>query len=185
MKNIEKKYIYIGVGIAIFIIILSICLFFIFKNKHIKYNTLTSSDGSFQISFPNNINYQVNDKENNEFVIDLFSKKDEMFFYVSRIEKSRMIDLFTVANDDKENYLKDKENIYNDSGLVSFDVHNYKGYEYSFIYTDNSYGKDFYCNIMWIETDKNLYVLNFEVIKDRMEYFKDIFINIRNSFVEL
>lgn len=181
MEFIKKNYLYIG--ITIFFIILMILLFFIFKNSKITYHTLTASDGSFQISFPSNIS--VTHNNDNEFVIDLYATKEDMFFYANTIEKSRMIDLPQIINKDKENDFKLKQNIREDSGLLSLNFDSYTGYEYHYIYTDNSYGKDFYSHVVWIETDKNLYVLNFEIPQENVEKFQDIFNNIKNSFVEL
>lgn len=186
MENPKKKYIYISivVAIAIFIIIFS-SLFFIFQNKEVTYGTITASDGSFQVSFPSNIPYQSNQKEDNEFVIDLYSNKEEMFFYATKISKSREIDLYQIVVDDKENYLKEKENIRDDSGVIPFTIGDYKSYEYKFVYYDSAYGKDFYSNVVWIETDTTLYVLNFEVVNENIEKYQDIFLNIKNSFIEL
>lgn len=186
MKNIEKKYVYIGIGVAVFVaVIVIVSLLFAFNKKEITYTQLTASDGSFQVNFPSNIPYQTNQKENNEFVIDLYSNQDEMFFYATKISKSRQIDLSQIVADDKENYLKEKQNIREDSGIVPFTIGNYQSYEYQFIYSDASYGKDFYSNVVWIETDTNLYVLNFEVVNENVEKYQDIFLNIKNSFVEL
>lgn len=184
MENLKKKYIYIGLGILAIVITISLCLFF-FCNSKVEYITLTSSDNSFSVNFPSNINYQINQTENNDFVIDLYSNKDEMFFYATKIEKSREIDLYQIVVDDKQNYFKDKQNIRDDSGINSFTLKDYKAYEYEFVYTDASYGKDFYSNVVWIETAKNLYILNFEVANDNYEKYQDIFLNIKSSFVEL
>ena len=184
MEFFKNKYFYIGLGIVATIIIIGICLFFFFNSK-VEYITLTASDNSFNIDFPSNVPYQINQAENNSFVIDLYSNKDEMFFYATRIEKSREINLQQIIEDDKKAYLKDKQNIQNDSGIIPFTISNYKSYEYNFIYSDTSYGKDFYSNVVWIETDKNLYILNFEVVNDMKEKYLDIFLNIKNSFVEL
>lgn len=184
MENLKKKYFYIGLGIVAVVIIICICLYFVFRNE-IKYTTLTASDNSFSINFPSNISYQINRADNNEFVIDLYSNKDDMFFYATKIEKSREIDLYQIVVDDKENYLKDKPNIQDDSGVVPFTIGNYKSYEYKFVYNDGSYGKDFYSNVVWIETEKNLYVLNFEAVNEMKEKYQDIFLNIKNSFMEL
>lgn len=184
MKIFKNKYFYIGLVIISTIIFIGICIFFFFNNK-VKYSTLTASDNSFSINFPSNISYKINQSENNDFVIDLYSDKDEMFFYATKIEKSREIDLYQIVIDDKEAYLKDKQNIQDDSGVVPFTIGNYKSYEYKFIHFDDSYGKDFYSNVVWIETEENLYILNFEVINDNIQKYEDIFLNIKNSFVEL
>ncbi|MBO5479154.1 MAG: hypothetical protein J6A04_05615 [Clostridia bacterium] len=187
MENTKKKYIYISIGIAVAILVILVfsCIFFVFQNKNVTYSTITASDGSFEINFPSNIRYQINQSQNNDFAIDLYSNQDEMFFYATKISKSREIDLYQIVVDDKENYLKEKQNIQDDSGIIPFTIGNYKSYEYKFVHSDSSYGKDFYSNVVWIETDTNLYVLNFEVVTDNMEKYQDIFLNIKNSFVEL
>ena len=43
----------------------------------------------------------------------------EMFLYATKIAKSREIDFYQVVNDDKENYLKQKQNTREDSGIIS------------------------------------------------------------------
>ena len=70
-----------------------------------KVTILNSSDNKFSISIPSNIKYKVNSKENNEFVIDLYSEQDDMYMYASTISKARELDLYEVASDDKKNYL--------------------------------------------------------------------------------
>jgi hypothetical protein len=176
MEKLNLKKVFASIGILIIIAIVIVgCVLYSPKNNEITYSTLISSDESFQISFPSNISYKINQKEDNEFIIDLYSTDYEMFFYATKIAKLRQVDFYQVVNDDKENYLQDKQNIYDDSGIVSSDIPNYTSYEYSFIYSDTSYGKDFYSYVVWIETDNNLYVLNFEVVKENMDLFKDIF----------
>lgn len=180
----NKKFIYIGIAIIVFILIIAFCIsHFLFKNTPIKNTILTATDNSFTIEVPSNISYQTSNDTN--FVIDISSKKDEMFIYASHISKERMVDFYQIVQDDKERYMSEKQNIRDDSGIVQTKVHDYTAYEYSFVYSDSSYGKDFYNTVIWIETEKNLYILNFEVINDNIEKYKDIFLNIKNSFVEL
>ncbi|MCI8482073.1 MAG: hypothetical protein HFJ27_03145 [Clostridia bacterium] len=181
----KKNYIYIGIGILVAIILVLSGLFFLLKHPKITYSPIIASDGSFQINFPSSITYQMNQKENNEFILDLYSAKDEMFLYATKIAKSRQIDLLQIANNDKANYQKDKANVREASEVISSNVQNYKVYEYHFVYTDSSYGKDFYSNVVWFETNSYLYVLNFEVVKENIDKFQDIFLNIKNSFIEL
>ena len=69
-------------------------------------------------------------------------------------------------------------------GINEISINNNKAYEYSLVYSDKNYGKDFYCNVVWIETTNNIYILNFEVVNDNIDKYKDIFNNIKNSFVE-
>ena len=167
------------------LIIIGCAIYFSLSPEKVTYNTLSSVDNSFSIVLPSNVSYQINNTDNNHFILDLYSPEDEMFLYSTKIPKQRDIDLYQVVEDDKANYLKEKQNIQNDSGILPVTINEYKSYEYNFIYFDNSYAKNFYSNIVWIETPKNLYILNFEVSNDNIEKYLDIFNNIKNSFTEL
>lgn len=180
----NKKHIFIGIVIAILVIVI-IGLIYFFNKSKITYTTLKSSDGKFSIELPSNIEYKINSKENNDFTIDLYSVKDEMYMYASSVEKTRELDLLEIVQDDKTSYIADKENITDDTGINEINIKDYKAYEYSLKYYDKEYGKDFYSNIVWIETSNNIYILNFEVISNNTDRYKDIFSNIKNSFVEL
>lgn len=181
----NKKFIYLGLVIIAFIIIIFFCIFhFSSKNNVNKSTVFTAIDNSFSLEIPSSISCQVN-SDNNDFVIDLSSKKEELFIYASHIPKERMVDFYQIVQDDKERYFNEKQNIRDDSGIIQTKINDYIAYEYSFVYYDSTYGKDFYNNILWIETEKSLYILNFEVINDNIENYKDIFLNIKNSFVEL
>ncbi len=185
INSSNKKYMYIGVAILAIVVIITCILILSLKKTELTYTTLIATDGSFHVDFPTNISYVINNQENNEFVIDLYSKEDEMFFYATKISKIRELDFASVIHKDKENYLKDKENIHDDSGIIPFTLPNTTAYEYHFIYTDTSYGKEFYCNVLWVETEDHLYVLNLEVVNENKENFEEIFEKIKSSFVEL
>lgn len=179
----NKKYILIG-AISTVVIIIACAVFFMSRRSD-EYKDLESTDRKFKISIPTSINYIANSKENNDFTIDLYSKQDEMYMYATTIEKKRELDLYEVASDDKTEYFKDKENIRDDSGIIQTTINNYKACEYNLVYYDKEYGKDFYCNVVWLETQNYIYVFNFEVVNNNADKYNDIFINIKNSFVEL
>ena len=187
MNNINiKKVIFIVIAIiAIIAVCISIFMFNHKKDNTEKYATLTSTDNKFSIQIPNNIKYKVNSVPNNDFTIDLYSDTDEMFMYATTIEKARELDLYEVVNDDKTSYFKDKENIRDDTGITKTKINGFDAYEYSLVYYDANYTKDFYCHVVWIETSNNVYVFNFEVKNENSDKYKDIFINIQNSFKEL
>lgn len=181
----NKKYLSIGISIITLLLIALIIFNFIKKEPSVTYQFITASDGSCKIELPNTISYQMNTQENNDFIIDLYSKQDEMFLYLSRIEKNRIVHLEDIVKADKENYMKNKENNQDISNIEKIDFKDNTAYEYHFIHYDASYGKDFYSYVLWIETEKNLYVLNFEVITQNLEKYQDVLLNIKNSFVEL
>lgn len=184
----KKTFIFI-----VILVMLVICFFscnlisqYVNKNKNIDgYTTLTSLDNTFTINLPNNINYKINTNPTNDFTIDLYSEKDKMFIYATSIEKKREINLYEITADDKTSYFKDKENIREDTGITETTVNGNKAYEYSLIYFDKEYNDDFYCHVVWIETQTNIYILNFEVVNENAEKYKGKFLDIQNSFVIL
>ncbi len=112
----NKKKVVIALAILILIIALIIFCIFNSSNKNPAEDVkLTSSDGKFSINLSSNISYKVNSKENNNYTIDLYSEEDEMFIYATSIEKLREIDLYEIVEGDKTSYLKDKENLRDDS----------------------------------------------------------------------
>lgn len=70
-------------------------------------------------------------------------------------------------------------------GILENKINDSKSFEYNLYYFDKEYNKDFYCHVVWIETKNYIYVLNFEVEKKNADKYKDVFINIKNSFKEL
>lgn len=70
-------------------------------------------------------------------------------------------------------------------GIIETKVAGNKAFEYSLVYYDPTYKKDFYCHVVWIETSNNIYVFNFEVKNENAEKYKNIFSDIKNSFKEL
>lgn len=179
----KKNFIMILIGILL-VIVIGIIVYFSFKQP-VTYNILKSSDEKFSIDIPSNIEYKINPNEDNEFTINIYSVKDEMYIYASSLQKTRDLDLLDIVTDDKTSYVSSKENMHDESNINLINIKDYKAYDYNFRYFDSSYGKDFYSNVVWIETPNNLYVLNFEVISDNSDKYIDIFTTIKNSFVEL
>ena len=104
-----------------------------------------------------------------------------MYIYTTTISKARELDLLNIIKDDKASYLSDKENIINDTEIVETNINGYTGYEYSLEYYDSEYKDNFYANIIWIETQENVYILNFEVVTKNTEKIKPIFDSIKSS----
>lgn len=142
-----------------------------------------SDDEKFQISIPETIEIEFNTDEN--YTLDLFCKKDNMYLYANTIYKNREIDLLDYVQEDKEYLLSTKENARDSTDITSMDIKDYKTYTYCLTYTDSSFGKDFYTQIVWIETSQNIYILNLEVITENKKAYTQIFNDIANSFTEL
>ena len=187
MKNIQfinKKHLLIA--LVTLIIIILIIVFFIKKpykknSENTSYSIVTSTDKKVSLSIPNTVSYKINDDENNDYILDLSSQEDDMYVYVSSIKKLHEIDFSSIVNDDRQSYMQNKQNIREDSGIYEGTINNTKSLEYHFVYFDENLSKDFYCNVVWIETSDNIYVFNFEVANDNMNMYGDIFSNMKNG----
>ncbi len=114
----DKKTHMIIISIVIIISLIGIFCFINKKSKENNYTTLISTDQKFSIELPNFIKYRQNSAPNNDFTIDLYSESDEMFMYATTIAKTRELDLYEIASDDKTAYFKDKENLRDDSRYI-------------------------------------------------------------------
>lgn len=180
----KKKKVILS-GIVVIAILISIFLFiFLSSKKEASYQTITSTDHRFSLQIPSDRNYKINTKEDSTFTLDFYSVSDEMYCYASTIKKQREVNLLDLVNEDKTSYLADKENIRDDSGIQEIKLKDYKTYEYTLTYYDSSYGKDFYADVVWIETENYLYILNFEVIHANQKIYQEIFFKMKNSFTE-
>lgn len=179
MKN-SKVLIAFGV---LFLIIL-ILLGGFFYNRYFCYTAISSTDNSFKISVPNRVKFKVKESSGENYFLDFYCVKDEMFFYSNVINKQSEINLKEVVNNEKNNVSLNLQNVNMVSDILEFTINNYKACKYSYTYTDTSYGNDLFAEVVWIETDSKIYVLDLEVITKNMEKYKGIFEKIENSFNE-
>ena len=148
-----------------------------------KYVIVESDDEEFQINIPENIEIEFYNNEN--YSLDLFSENDNFYLYASTIYKTREVDLLDYVKDDREYVLNSKQNTKSPTDIISLSVQDYVSYTYSFTYTDLDFCKDFYTQVVWIETSENIYILNFEVATENEEKYIQIINNIIDSFIEL
>lgn len=178
-KFLNKKTIVISVALVVLIAII-LSIFFITNNNSTPVE-LTSNDSSFKISIPGKIKFE----RKNSNTLDIFSKKDEMILSTTVMEKQRDVNIEDIAKLEMAGLSSLKQNLDNLSDLNKIEVKNYEAYKYSYTYYDKDYQNDFYTEIVWIKTEKNIYVLDCEVITKNQEKYKTLFNEIINSFEEI
>lgn len=178
-KFLNKKTIVISVALVVLIAII-LSIFFITNNNSTPVE-LTSNDSSFKISIPGKIKFE----RKNSNTLDIFSKKDEMILSTTVMEKQRDVNIEDIAKLEMAGLSSLKQNLDNLSDLNKIEVKNYEAYKYSYTYYDKDYQNDFYTEIVWIKTEKNIYVLDCEVIIKNQEKYKTLFNEIINSFEEI
>lgn len=180
---LEHKKICIIALCVIALLAVSVCVFVIIHNTNnkVEFITVNSRDNLFSLTLSTKLNYTVNNSNDN-FSLDLCDSLNEVYIYGNTIEKSREIDLYDVINEDKNSYFASKENAFEVMGIKEINLDNCSGYEYSMTYKDSEYGKDFYCNIVWLQTDNHIFIINFEVPNNKVDNFKQIFEDMKTSF---
>ena len=178
MKN---KIIWI---LSIFVIILFVIFGYYFYHKNFCYTTVSSRDNSFSISIPNKVNFKFKDSSEDDYFLDFYSIKDNMFFYSNIIDKKAEINLVDVVNEEKNNLNSNFENVNVLSDVENFSFNNYNACKYSYTYKEPNLNKDLYAEVFWIETNSKIYVLDLEVSSEKIDKYKPIFDHIEYSFIE-
>ena len=104
---------------------------------------------------------------------DIYDSKEKIFEYFK-----------DVITSEKDNVSNARENARDISDIIQMNVPNCESYKYTFTYYDSSLETDLYSNVVWIKTDKHIYILDFEVILDNKDKYVTIFDDITNSFKE-
>ena len=179
----KKKRIFILIFVIILVAILAFVGHKIYKTYFCS-TDISAYDNSFKLTIPNRIKYKIKESSEQNYTLDLYSIKDEMFLYSTVIDKKTEINLEETVKNEKENVSKTLSNFNNILDVKKISIQNYNSYKYSYTYSDSDYGKDLYAEIVWIETDSKIYVLDLEVITKNMNKYKPLFEKIENSFTE-
>ena len=173
--------------IIVIVTILIICLL-VFAGfsiyKYVTPVTVTASDNSFSLTLPGKLNIKETASGSSEYILDLYSLKDEMMLYTTKFEKSVDINLEDIINSDKDGLAEIKENVRDVSDTSTIDIPNTESYKYTFTYHDSTLNSDLYSEVVWISTDKNIYILDFEVVTENKDKYVDTFDEIAKTFVE-
>ena len=180
----HKKVCIIAICAVAVLAIIGICvLSFNIKNSKdkVEFFTINSRDNLYSLTLSTKLDYTV-DNSSDTLSLDISDNSKEVYIYGNTIEKSRDIALYDVINADKNSYFSSKANVSEITNIQEITIDNCSGYEYSVAYLDDSYGKEFYCNVVWLQTDSHIFILNFEVAKENLENTKPILDDIKASF---
>lgn len=174
--------------LTVFIIILLaiiVLLGYHIYNKYFCYTEVSSIDNSFKLTIPNRVKFKIKNSDKENYFLDLYSVKDEMFLYTSVINKKSEVDLNEAVDSEKNNLVTALTNVNSISDTSELTINDNKSCKYSYIYSDSEYGKELYSEVVWIETESKIYILDLEVITKNMNKYKPIFEEIENSFIEI
>ena len=179
----KLKKVFIIIVIILILILLGFGIYSLYK--YLTPVTVTSSNNEFSIQIPGKVDFKEAASGSSEYVLDLYSLKDQMMLYSTIIDNvDNNISLEEAITSEKDNVSNARENARDISDVIKMDVPNCEAYKYTFTYYDSSLETDLYSNVVWIQTEKNTYILDFEVITENKDKYTTIFDDIATSFKE-
>lgn len=179
----KLKKVFIIIVIILILILLGFGIYSLYK--YLTPVTVTSSNNEFSIQIPGKVDFKEAASGSSEYVLDLYSLKDQMMLYSTIIDNvDNNISLEEAITSEKDNVSNARENARDISDVIKMDVPNCEAYKYTFTYYDSSLETDLHSNVVWIKTDKHIYILDFEVILENKDKYKPIFDDIATSFKE-
>ena len=179
----KLKKVFIIIVIILILILLGFGIYSLYK--YLTPVTVTSSNNEFSIQIPGKVDFKEAASGSSEYVLDLYSLKDQMMLYSTIIDNvDNNISLEEAITSEKDNVSNARENARDISDVIKMDVPNCEAYKYTFTYYDSSLETDLHSNVVWIKTEKNTYILDFEVILENKDKYTTIFDDIATSFKE-
>lgn len=179
----KLKKVFIIIVIILILILLGFGIYSLYK--YLTPVTVTSSNNEFSIQIPGKVDFKEAASGSSEYVLDLYSLKDQMMLYSTIIDNvDNNISLEEAITSEKDNVSNARENARDISDVIKMDVPNCEAYKYTFTYYDSSLETDLYSNVVWIQTEKNTYILDFEIILENKDKYTTIFDDIATSFKE-
>lgn len=179
----KLKKVFIIIVIILILILLGFGIYSLYK--YLTPVTVTSSNNEFSIQIPGKVDFKEAASGSSEYVLDLYSLKDQMMLYSTIIDNvDNNISLEEAITSEKDNVSNARENARDISDVIKMDVPNCEAYKYTFTYYDSSLETDLHANVVWIKTDKHIYILDFEVILENKDKYEPIFDQITTSFKE-
>ena len=179
----KLKKLFIIIVIILILILLGFGIYSLYK--YLTPVTVTSSNNEFSIQIPGKVDFKEAASGSSEYVLDLYSLKDQMMLYSTIIDNvDNNISLEEAITSEKDNVSNARENARDISDVIKMDVPNCEAYKYTFTYYDSSLETDLHSNVVWIKTDKHIYILDFEVILENKDKYEPIFDQITTSFKE-
>lgn len=179
----KLKKVFIIIVIILILILLGFGIYSLYK--YLTPVTVTSSNNEFSVQIPGKVDFKEAASGSSEYVLDLYSLKDQMMLYSTIIDNvDNNISLEEAITSEKDNVSNARENARDISDVIKIDVPNCEAYKYTFTYYDSSLETDLHSNVVWIKTDKHIYILDFEVVLENKDKYEPIFDQVTTSFKE-
>ena len=178
----KLKKVFIIIAIILVVILLGFGIYSLYK--YLTPVTITSQNNEFSLQIPGKIKFKEAASGSSEYVLDIYSLKDQMMLYSTIIDVDFDMNIQDAINAEKNNIQNARENARDISDVTQMNIPNCEAYKYTFTYYDSSLQSDLYSSVVWIKTEKHIYILNFEVISKNKDKYVTVFDDIANSFKE-
>ena len=195
-RKLNIKKVIIASLIAILLIV-SVTVFIISKtgNHSVENSNIVNSsegaesktevfkdiDETVSIEIPKK--YKLTQSHNSEYLIKL-SSDDNLYVYVSKMEKMENRPLSSVARADRLSYLEEYNAYSNLSELKELNVNGNPAYIYSFHYLDENLRKAFYIQVVLMELDDAIYVFDVDFPLDDLSLYTNLVTEVLEKFVK-
>ena len=137
----KLKKVFIIIVIILILILLGFGIYSVYK--YLTPVTVTSSNNEFSIQIPGKVDFKEAASGSSEYVLDLYSLKDQMMLYSTIIDNvDNNISLEEAITSEKDNVSNARENARDISDVIKIDVPNCEAYKYTFTYYDSSLETD-------------------------------------------
>ncbi len=178
----KLKKVLIIIAIVLVVILLGFGIYTLYR--YLTPVTVTSSNNEFSLQIPGKIKFKEAASGSSEYVLDLYSLKDQMMLYSTILDVDFDMDLKDAITAEKDNIPNARDNARDVSDVTQMNIPNCEAYKYTFTYYDSNLESDLYSSVVWIKTDKHIYILDFEVISNNKDKYVTVFDDIANSFKE-
>ena len=130
----KLKKVFIIIVIILILILLGFGIYSLYK--YLTPVTVTSSNNEFSIQIPGKVDFKEAASGSSEYVLDLYSLKDQMMLYSTIIDNvDNNISLEEAITSEKDNVSNARENARDISDVIKMDVPNCEAYKYTFLWT--------------------------------------------------
>ena len=129
----KLKKVFIIIVIILILILLGFGIYSVYK--YLTPVTVTSSNNEFSVQIPGKVDFKEAASGSSEYVLDLYSLKDQMMLYSTIIDNvDNNISLEEAITSEKDNVSNARENARDISDVIKMDVPNCEAYKYTFTY---------------------------------------------------
>lgn len=156
--------------IVLILIIVMCVLFFVLKTSKketAQLQTFSSSDEAISLSVYDDLGFS--ELKDDDYILSIRSAKIDASIFISKFSTNNVRDINKFIEADKNDYISKFSNINQVSDISEYTISNLHAYNCHFNYSENMY-----VDVYWILKDSNLYVIDFNINKEKRDLSSQI-----------